>query len=434
MAKKLVPAVDPEKVLCIILGGGGGKGLYPLTRDRATPAVPLAGGYRLVDVPISNCINSGLRQIYVLTQFNSASLNRHVSESYKFDQFSGGFVEIRAAQQTLTDHSWYQGTADAVRKNLTHFLQSEFDYALILSADQLYRQDFRPMLAQHAATGADLTIGTAAVARSETPHLGILQCDAQGCVQAFVEKPSDPAVLESLRPLPDAGTSGSSNGSERFLASMGIYVFKRDVLSRVLEGSKADFGREIIPEMRHSHRVFAYYFGGYWADVGAMRSYLEANLDLASELPRFNFFDLLAPIFSQPLYLPGAKVNGAQIEHALLGAGSIVNHAVIRQSIIGPRSVVAAGSHLHRVICMGADHYESLESISAHEGQGLPRIGIGRNTRLENTIIDRNARIGDNVVIDPAGKPPFLDHPFCFIRDGIVVVPKNGIIPHGTVI
>jgi glucose-1-phosphate adenylyltransferase len=434
MAKKIHSPIDPAKVVCIILGGGGGKGLYPLTRDRATPAVPLAGNYRLVDVPISNCINSGLRQLYVLTQFNSASLHRHVSQSYKFDQFTGGFVEIRAAQQTFTDCSWYQGTADAVRKNLDHFLRRDFEYALILSADQLYRQDFRPLLAQHAQTRADVTISTVVVSASQAAHLGILQCDRHGWVQQFVEKPSDPGMLQSLRPLADWPAGGTTVSTEWYLASMGTYVFNRDLLACVLDEGRPDFGRDIIPALTRSHRVLAYFFDGYWADIGAVRSYLDASLDLAAELPRFNFFDLEAPLFSEPLYLPGAKVNGAQVDHALLGAGCIVNHAKVTQSIVGPRGVVDMGSDLHRVILMGADFYESLESITEHERQGLPRIGIGRNARVRNTIIDRNARIGDNVVIDPAGKPPFLDHPSYFIRDGIVIVPRNGTIPHGMVI
>jgi glucose-1-phosphate adenylyltransferase len=427
--------IDPNKVICVILGGGSGKGLYPLTRDRATPAVPMAGNYRLVDVPISNCINSAFRQIYVLTQFNSASLHRHVSEAYKFDQFSDGFVEIRAAQQTLTDCSWYQGTADAVRKNLDHFLSRKFEFALILSADQLYRQDFRPMLAQHIETGADLTIGTVPTPRAECCHLGILQVDSELRVQQFVEKPTDPAVLDALRPARDwAVQLDLDPANDTFPASAGIYIFNRDVLTGLLDNTHPDFGKDILPATVRSHRVFSYFFQGYWADIGAMRPFFEANLELVAELPRFNFFDLSAPIFSQPLYLPGAKVNGAQIDHALLAAGCIINQSVLSQSIVGLRSVIGAGSHLHRVISMGADFYESAESIAAHEKLGIPRIGIGRDCRIENTIIDRNARIGDHVIITPAGKPAFLDSEHYFIRDGIVVVPRNGIVPHGAVI
>jgi glucose-1-phosphate adenylyltransferase len=427
--------VDPGSVICVIMGGDKGQGLFPLTRDRATPAVPLAGNYRLVDVPISNCINSGLRQIYVLTQFNSVSLHRHVSQAYKFDHFGAGFVEIRAAQQTLTDTSWYQGTADAVRKNLHHFLSRYFEYALILSADQLYRQDFRPMLAQHVEKDAEVTIGTVRVPRSEACHLGILQVDDQLRVRQFVEKPTDPAVLDWLRPAGQAGVAGGAESADDgVLASTGIYVFSRGALQVLLANPYPDFGKHILPQAVAKHRVFSYLFEGYWMDIGVMRAFFEANLDLVGEQPQFSFFDLEAPIFSQPLYLPGAKVNRAQVDHALLAAGCIIDQSTISHSIVGLRTVIGGGSHLHRVITMGADNYESLESIQAHEKLGIPRIGIGHHTRIENAIIDRNARIGDHVVITPAGKPDRLDAEQYFIRDGIVVVPRNSVIRHGTVV
>lgn len=435
MGSMLGQAINPSPILCIVLGGGASKGLFPLTRDRATPAVPLAGTYRLVDVPLSNCINSGLRRIYVLTQFNSVSLHRHVSDAYKFDQFSDGFVEIRAAQQTFTDTSWYQGTADAVRKNLAHFLTRDFEYALILSADQLYRQDFRALLAQHIETGADITIATALVPRAETSHLGILQVDDTCRVQQFVEKPSDPAVVDQLRLARNPRLPASEDApDDAYLASMGIYVFTRTALQELLDNALMDFGRDIIPRAIQSHRVFAYLFKGFWADLGSIRSFFDAHLDLVSERPRFNFLDVTAPIFSQPAYLPGAKINGADVEQALFGAGCIITHASVRRSIIGPRCIVGPGSRLDRVVCFGSDFYESDESIAEHARLGLPRIGIGQNTRIDNTIIDRNARIGDNVIISPAGKPPVMDGEHYFIRDGIVVIPRHAVIPHGTVI
>jgi glucose-1-phosphate adenylyltransferase len=435
MGSMLGQAMNPSPVLCIVLGGGASKGLFPLTRDRATPAVPLAGTYRLVDVPLSNCINSGFRRIYVLTQFNSVSLHRHVSDAYKFDQFSDGFVEIRAAQQTFTDASWYQGTADAVRKNLAHFVTRDFEYALILSADQLYRQDFRALLAQHITNNADVTIATALVPRSETPHLGILQVDGTCRVQQFVEKPTDPAVVEQLRLAHHPRLAAQENApDDSFLASMGIYVFNRVALQELLDNALMDFGHDIIPRAIKTHRVFAYLFQGFWADLGAIRPFFEAHLDLASDRPRFNFLDTSAPIFSQPAYLPGAKINGADVEQALFGAGCIITHASIKQSIIGPRCIVGPGSRLDRVVCFGSDYYETEESIAEHERLGLPRIGIGRNSRIDNAIIDRNARIGDNVTISPAGKPPVMDGDTYYIRDGIVVIPRNGIVPHGTVI
>lgn len=420
----------------MILGGGMGTRLFPLTRQRAKPAVPLAGKYRLVDIPISNCINSELKRIYVLTQFNSASMHRHISQSYKFDQFSGGFVEILAAEQTFSDSTWYQGTADAVRKNLIHLVTQPADYVLILSGDQLYRMDFRHILNQHATSGAELTIATTPVRRDAAGGLGIMQIEADRRIKRFVEKPKDPALLDSLRLDPGWYAQLGINGQdELFLASMGIYVFNRDLLVRLLESnSHTDFGKHIIPETIGRHRVYSYIFQGYWEDIGTIRSFFEANLDLASELPRFNFFDMTAPIFSRPRWLPGSKINGAAIDHAMVCDGCIINRAQISYSIIGIRSLVGAGSRISRTIMMGCDYYESRESILEHEARGLPKLGIGENARIENAIIDKNARIGNNVVISPAGKPENMDHELFYIRDGIVIVPKNGILPDNTVI
>jgi glucose-1-phosphate adenylyltransferase len=435
MAQHSRQTINTSNVLSVIMGGGQGKRLFPLTKERAKPAVPLAGKYRLVDIPISNCINSELRRIYLLTQFNSASLHRHISQSYKFDHFSGGFVELLAAEQTFSDASWYQGTADAVRKNLTHLLNHEFDYCLILSGDQLYRMDFRPIIAQHSETEADLTIATIPVARREAQSLGIMQMDNKRRITRFVEKPNEPAVLDSLRLekewYPKLGIEGDG---ELFMASMGIYVFNRNVLLKLLDNSMTDFGKHIIPGAIQTHRVFSYVFQGYWEDIGTIRSFFEANLDVTSELPRFNFFDMSTPIFSRPRFLPASKINGAQIDHAVVSDGCIINHAKITQSIVGIRSIVGNGSELRRVIMLGCDYYESHNSIQEHEASGVPRIGIGRNTRIENAIIDKNARIGDSVTISPAGKPENVDHPLCYIRDGIVIIPKSGVIPDGTVI
>jgi glucose-1-phosphate adenylyltransferase len=423
-----------KNVLAIILGGGQGTRLYPLTMERAKPAVPLAGKYRLVDIPISNCINSGIRRIYLLTQFNSASLHRHISQSYKFDHFAGGFVEVLAAEQTLGDTSWYQGTADAVRKNITHFLNNDFDYALVLCGDQLYRMDFRRIVTQHIETYADLTIATIPVPRQEAQSLGIMQIDQERRITRFVEKPTDPAVLDSLRLPPDwYSRLGVQGDRELFLASMGIYVFNREVMrSLLLESSMTDFGNHIIPSAIESQRVFSYVFQGYWEDIGSIRSFFEANLELTAELPRFNFFDMTAPIFSRPRFLPPSKINGAQLDHAIISEGCIVNHANLANSIIGLRCMVDRGSRLNRVVVMGSDYYEAEASILQNEASGRPRIGIGCNTFIENTIIDKNARIGNDCVITPAGKPENMDHPMYFIRDGVVIIPKNGIIPHGT--
>ncbi len=428
-------SLNTSNVLSVVMGGGQGTRLFPLTKERAKPAVPLAGKYRLVDIPISNCINSGLRRVYLLTQFNSASLHRHISQSYKFDHFSGGFVEILAAEQTYADTSWYQGTADAVRKNMIHFMNHDWDYMLILSGDQLYRMNFRTIINQHRETGADITLGTIPVGREEAKSLGIMQMAADKRITRFEEKPKDPAVLDSLKlPAEWHQKLGIDGQGDRLLASMGIYVFNRDIIRRVLDNSLADFGKHIIPKAIDELRVFSYVFQGYWEDIGTIRAFYEANLDLANELPRFNFFDMAAPIFSRPRYLPGSKINGANIDHAVITDGCILSRATVSFSIVGLRSIVGEGTAISRSILMGNDYFESQQSVAESQSQGRPRLGIGRNCRIESTIVDKNARIGDNVVISPQGKPDFVDHKDYYIRDGIVIVPKNGVLPHGSVI
>ena len=423
-----------QRVLSVIMGGGAGTRLYPLTRERAKPAVPLAGKYRLVDIPISNCLNSGLRRVYVLTQFNSASLHRHITQSYLLDHFGGGFVQILAAEQTPTTQSWYQGTADAVRKNLQHLLSHDFDHVLILSGDQLYRMDFRLLIEQHVDTGADLTVATLAIGREAAPALGIMQLGQGNRVARFVEKPQDPQLLDSLclEAAAAAALGLATGGRERFLASMGIYVFRRQVLLDLLDNTLTDFGKHIIPGAIDSHRVHAFVFDGYWEDIGTIRSFFEANLDTTRELPQFDFFNMAAPIFTHPRFLPASKINGAQIDHAVISDGCIINPSRISHSLIGIRSIVGAGSTLHRVVSFGGDYYESDASIREAAARGWPRIGIGENTHISNAIIDKNARIGSHVVISPQGKPENFDHDLYCIRDGIVVIPKNGVIPDGT--
>jgi glucose-1-phosphate adenylyltransferase len=435
MPQKTRMSVNSSNVLSVIMGGGQGTRLFPLTRERSKPAVPLAGKYRLVDIPISNCINSGLRRVYLLTQFNSASLHRHISQSYKFDQFSGGFVEILAAEQTFSDTSWYQGTADAVRKNLTHFLNHDFDYLLILSGDQLYRMDFRGIIAQHAESEADITVATIPVPRSQAGAFGIMQIDSSQRITRFVEKPKDPAVLDSLRV--DAAIQEQFQldpKEDHLLASMGIYLFNREVVLKLLDNTHTDFGKHIIPGAITANKVHAMIFQGYWEDVGTIRSYFEANLDLVSDLPRFNFFDMAAPIFTRPRFLPASKINAAEIDHAVISDGCIINQSHINYSIIGVRSVIEEGASLSRTILLGCDYYESESSIRQYAQRGLPRIGVGQDTTIENAIIDKNARIGRNCRISPAGKPDKVDHTHYYIRDGIVIIPKNGVIPHGTII
>jgi glucose-1-phosphate adenylyltransferase len=435
MAQISRQSLNTSNVLCVIMGGGKGTRLFPLTKDRAKPAVPLAGKYRLVDIPISNCINSGFRRVYILTMFNSASLHSHISRTYKFDQFTTGFVEILAAQQTLTNTSWYEGTADAVRKNLVHFLSHDFEYLVILSGDQLYRMDFRPIVAQHTETGADITVATIPVGRHAARSLGIMQIAEDRSITRFVEKPTDDAVLDSLRLQPGLQSKLEiENGGEAFLASMGIYIFNRKLICELLDNDLSDFGKHVIPQSIQHRRVFSYVFQGYWEDIGTIRSFFEANLDLVSELPRFNFFDMNAPVFSRPRFLPGSKINGAQIDHAVISDGCIINHARITHTIVGLRTIVETGTQLNHVVILGNDFYESHESVERHEREGKPRMGIGANCKIENAIIDKNARIGNNVTISPAGKPETVDHELYYIRDGIVVIPKSAIIPHGTVI
>jgi glucose-1-phosphate adenylyltransferase len=435
MAHTSRQTVNTSNVLAVIMGGGQGTRLFPLTKERAKPAVPLAGKYRLVDIPISNCINSGIRRIYILTQFNSASLHRHLSQSYKFDHFTGGFVEILAAEQTFGNNSWYQGTADAVRKNMIHFLDHPFEYLLILSGDQLYRMNFRTVISEHIDNGADITVATIPVGRTEAQSFGLMQINEDRHIVRFAEKPKDPAVLDSFRLDHNwYNKLDITGGDDLYLASMGIYVFNRSVIQKLLDNDLVDFGKHIIPNSINTYKVYSHIFQGYWEDIGTIRSFFEANLDIASDLPRFNFFDMNAPIFSRPRYLPGSKVNGAAIDHAIISDGCIINRSNIARCIIGVRSIVGEGCRLTRTILLGSDYYETQASVDECRRTGRPLLGVGLNCRIENTIVDKNARIGDNVVISPAGKPENADHPLYHIRDGIVIIPKNAIIPHNTVI
>ncbi len=428
-----------REVCSIILGGGQGTRLFPLTNERSKPAVPLAGKYRLVDIPISNCINSNLNNIFLLTQFNSASLHRHISQSFKFDHFSRGFVEILAAEQTFSDTSWYQGTADAVRKNIMHFLTQDFDYALILSGDQLYRMDFQELIDVHEQEGADLTIATIPVAESDAGSLGIMQIDENRRINRFVEKPKDPEILGSLKIDPawyDSLDIENSANEDLFLASMGIYVFNRQTLLDLLDNDLTDFGKHIIPDAIKTHRVCSYVFQGYWEDIGTIRSFFDANIDLTRDHPRFNFFDMAAPIFSRPRFLPATKVNGATIDHAVISDGCLISNATIKDSILGVRSIVGKDSSLEKTILMGSDYFEPglMENFNTEGDSQIPNVGIGANTRIEMAIIDKNARIGKNCVISPKGKPDHQDHEHYFIREGIVIIPKNGVVPDGTII
>ncbi len=425
---------NASKVLCVIMGGGRGTGLFPLTKDRAKAAVPFAGKYRLVDISISNCLNSGFRRVYVVTQFNSTSLHRHISQTYKFDHFDDCFLEILAAQQTFANASWYEGSADAVRRNLLHFLNHDFEYLLLLSGDHLYRMDFRQLVGQHVATGADITIAAAPVGRERAGEFGILKIADDGRITHFVERPREQDDFEALKlPLPTQARL-QLPGGETFLASMGIYLFNRDLICELLNNALTHLGRDIMPRAITTHRVFAKVFQGYWEDIGAIRSFFDANLDLVSELPRFNFFDMTAPVYSHPRFLPGSKINGADIDHSIISDGCIINRARIRHSIVGLRTIVESGTTLERAVILGSDNYETPDGDGSAEAAGLPRIGIGTNCKIENAIIDKNVRIGNNVTISPAGKPPNMDDGLYHVRDGIVIIPRKSVVPHGTVI
>ncbi len=414
------------------MGGGRGTRLYPLTMERCKPAVPLAGKYRLVDIPISNCINSGLNRIFLLTQFNTASLHRHVQSTYQFDSFGGGFVDILSAEQTESTNDWYQGTADAVRRNLIHFRTFDHDLVLILSGDQLYRMDFRKIIAQHIATKADVTIASIPFPTSKVEGLGLMRVTDDLSITEFVEKPKDPAIINGLTLSPALEQRLSPCPEKRCLASMGIYVFNRKVLAESLDNSMKDFGKEVIPSLLGKKRLFSYLFEGYWEDIGTVRAFFETNLALAQPLPPFNFFDTDCKIYSHIRQLPPSKINSCKIDHAVIGEGCIITDSSLRRCVIGVRAFLGEGCMLQDVVMMGADYYESRD-IPIDEKR--PALGLGRNCDISYAIIDKNARIGDNCRLSPAGKPDGVyAGGAVIIRDGVLVVPKGQVIPSGTVV
>jgi glucose-1-phosphate adenylyltransferase len=429
MSKKHV--IPPAtRTLAIIMGGGAGTRLFPLTKDRAKPAVPIGGKYRLVDIPISNCLNSGIRSIYVLTQFNSTSLHRHINASYKFDHFSPSVVDILAAQQTPEGSSWYQGTADAVRQNLRTFLEEDHDYFIILSGDQLYRMDYRDIIQQHIAGGADLTISCIPVNREAATAFGIMETDEKHRITNFVEKPSEPAILAALQMKPALLRElGEPDHQELYFASMGIYVFNRQVLEDCLDNDLPDFGKNIIPSTIHARDVQAYLFRGYWEDIGTIRSFFDANLNLCDPHPQYSFYAPGAPIYTQSRFLPASVVEDTMVSRAMISDGCQIRSARLERCVIGIRSLINSGSRLRNTIVMGADYYESDKGGTPFDS--IP-IGIGRNCNIEDAIIDKNARIGDGVIITPQDKEVNSEGPGYYIRDGIVVIPKNALIPSGT--
>lgn len=424
-----------KKVLAVIMGGGRGTRLHPLTMERCKPAVPLAGKYRLVDIPISNCINSDINRIFLLTQFHTASLHRHVQSTYHFDPFGGGFVDILSAEQTEKNADWYQGTADAVRRNLLHFRDFAHDYVLILSGDQLYRMDFRKIIEYHIACGADATLAAVPFPVSRVEGLGLMKVDDNLAIQEFVEKPRDPAIIDALTLSPYLESKlESKDGEKHCLASMGIYVFNRDALADALDNKMTDFGKEVIPALLGTKRLYAHMFEGYWEDIGTVRAFFDANLALAQPLPPFNFFDGHLPIYTQDRYLPASKINKCSIDYVVIGDGSILEDSFLKHSLLGVRSFVREGCQLEDVVMMGADFYETEEEMRRNAEQGRPNLGLGNNCRIRGAIIDKNARIGDNVVLSPDDKNDGTYAHGVVIRDGVLVVPKNIVVPSGTVI
>jgi len=413
--------------LAVILGGGRGTRLFPLTHERSKPAVPIAGKYRIIDIPISNCLNSHLRRIFVLTQYNSESLNKHIGLTYKFDVFSNAFVSVLAAEQTEDSADWFQGTADAVRQSRRHLAAHPSREVLVLSGDQLFQMDFRALQETHRRQAADATLAVIPVAREQTAAFGILKVDRDGRIVHFEEKPG-PHRLDDL----ESDIPGRGRG---FLASMGIYMFGRDALERaVADPALVDFGRHVIPKAIGSMRVQAHVFEGYWEDVGTIASYFQANLELTKPLPPFDFYDVRRPVYTHPRFLPATKIEGCTLRAAVVSEGCIVMGAEIERSVIGIRSRIGKGARLRDTLVLGADYYESVGEIERARERGQPPVGIGTDSLIERAIVDKNARIGSGVrIVNQAGLQ-HADGDGYYIREGIVVVPKGAVIPDGKVV
>jgi glucose-1-phosphate adenylyltransferase len=426
---------DPTHVLSIILAGGAGKRLFPLTQNRSKPAVPLGGKYRLIDVPISNCLNSGLKRIFVLTQFNSASLNHHISNTYRFDPFAEGFIEVLAAEQTMTNPNWFQGTADAVRQHLHRFTGRENDYQLILSGDQLYRMDYRKLLDSHWKRGADVTICVIPKNEAMASSFGLLKLSSDGRVEQFREKPKGKALREMQTDTAALGLAPEEAQKRPYLASMGIYLFKSNVLTDLLaDASMIDFGYQVIPSAIEKCDVYGYLFDDYWEDLGTVEAFYKANMDLTGSDPHFDFFDMTAPIYTRARFLPSTRVEHCDIRDSIISEGSILRGARIFNSVVGIRSQIAEDVELERVMIMGADFYEDEDDFEYNRQLGIPNVGIGKGSVIRNAIIDKNAHIGENVRIVNEDRVQNFDGAGYYIRDGIVIVPKSGILHGGTVI
>lgn len=419
-----------KSIIAIILGGGAGSRLYPLTSSRSKPAVPIAGKYRLVDIPISNCINSNVNRIFVLTQYNSASLNKHIKNTYQFSAFGSGFVDILAAEQTPDNPQWFQGTADAVRQSLRHVGNFEFEHVLILSGDQLYQMDFGSMFRIHEKEGADISIATIPVTEHEATEFGILKADEQNKIISFIEKPA----LDILPDWVSETTESMKESGRNYLASMGIYLFKKQVLFDLLETHKkdaTDFGKEIIPFAIKDYQVFSYQYAGYWTDIGNIPSFFEANLALTQELPPFNFFDNDNKVYSRPRMLPPAKISGATLLNTIAADGCIIHAERIENCVIGIRTRIGHGSKIFKCYIMGADFYETIEEMEFAAAKGLPRMGIGDDCYINNAIIDKNCRIGNRVHINGGTHLQDGDFPLYTVKEGIVVIKKGAVIEDG---
>jgi len=422
-----------KSVLAVILGGGAGSRLFPLTVSRSKPAVPIAGKYRLVDIPISNCINSHINRMFVLTQFNSASLNKHIKNTYHFSAFSSGFVDILAAEQTPDNPGWFQGTADAVRQSLRHISNLDFDYILILSGDQLYQMDFSDMWQAHITKGADISIATIPVDSRDAPEFGILKTNDENLITSFIEKPS-PDMLPNW--ISDTGTAMQAAG-KNYLASMGIYIFSKKALYHLLNEvhpNATDFGKEIMPQAIDSYKVVSFQYDGYWTDIGNIYSFFEANIGLTDDVPKFNLFDNTKTVYSRARMLPPAKISGTRLNKSIIAEGSIILADAIEQSVVGIRARIGNGTTISNAYIMGNDYYETLEQIHENTAAGKPLIGIGERCVIESAIIDKNCRIGNDVIIKGGKHLANTDHPFYAIKDGIVVVKKMAILPDGFVI
>jgi glucose-1-phosphate adenylyltransferase len=415
-----------EDVLTLILGGGRGTRLFPLTHMRSKPAVPLGGKYRLIDIPISNCLHAGLKRIFVLTQFNSASLNRHVAQTYRLDVFSDGFVEILAAEQTPESSDWFQGTADAVRQAARHFTGYDADHYLILAGDHLYRMDFCDLIESHIESRADITIAAQPVSVDDATEMGIFHFDRDGQIAGFEEKPQRARLAEIGSSVPAGSTTGGVTADKPFVASMGIYVFARDVLLEILNEPGVDFGKEIIPKSLASHRVHPYIYRGYWADVGTIDAFYDANIQLTGRAAPFNFFHPRFPIYTHPRFLPGTRAHDCRLDASIVAEGCVLDACEVAESVVGIRTHIGRGSKVTRSVLLGADTYEEDTVVDG------VRLGIGRNVVLDRVIVDKNARIADGVRLVNTGNVQEADGHGYYIRSGIIIVPKGAVVTQGT--